>query len=118
MICVTSSTLARVIPAEESLDLVFGALADPTRRSLLSRLAEGPATVTELAKPFAVSLPAISRHLKVLESAGLLRRERDGKWHRIALDSRPLEPAIAFLARHRAMWEGNLDQLASYLEKP
>jgi DNA-binding transcriptional ArsR family regulator len=98
------------------LDATFGALADPTRRAILARLALGEATVTELAKPFDVSLPAVSKHLRVLESAGLLRREIDGRIHRCSLAPAPMKDAAAWIATYRAFWEAQLDALANYLE--
>ena len=110
----TRTALAR----DEQLDAVFSALGDPTRRRLLTRLSAGPASITELAEPFAMTLPAVSKHLRVLERAGLLRRERDGAYHRCCLDARPLETAATFLARYRPFWEGTLDALASYVERP
>jgi DNA-binding transcriptional ArsR family regulator len=118
MTAMPPSTAPEWIPEEERLDRLFGALADSTRRRILTRLTLGPAAITELARPFTMSLPAISRHIKVLEAAGLVRRERDGKWHHLQLETAALEPAAEFLDRHRAMWEGTLDQLAAYLENP
>jgi DNA-binding transcriptional ArsR family regulator len=100
-----------------TLDSVFSALADPTRRRILRRLARGPASVGQLARPFRISLPAVSRHLAVLERAGLLRRERDGKGRRCTLRPRPLRAASDELQRYRAFWEGTLDSLAQYLEE-
>jgi DNA-binding transcriptional ArsR family regulator len=98
------------------LDATFGALADPTRRALLARLAQGEATVTELAKPFDVSLPAVSKHLRVLESAGLLQREIDGRVHRCRLAAEPMKDASAWIEKYRAFWESQFDVLARYLE--
>lgn len=103
---------------DERLDAVFSALADPTRRRILARLARGSASVNELADPFAMTLPAVSKHLRVLERAGLLRRERDGWYHRCHLESRPLEDASKFLACYQPFWETTLDQLARYVEAP
>ncbi len=100
----------------ELLDATFGALADPTRRAILARLALGEATVTELATPFDVSLPAVSKHLRVLESAGLLRREIDGRVHRCRLAALPMKDAAAWIETYRAFWETQLDALARYLE--
>ncbi len=99
------------------LDAVFSALADPTRRRILQRLSRGPASVGELAEPFAMSLPAVSKQLTVLEDAGLMQRERDGRFHRCHLDARPLERAGEFIEHYRAFWEGTLEQLARYLEE-
>ena len=98
------------------LDATFGALADPTRRAILARLARGQAMVTELAEPFAMSLPAISKHLRVLESAGLLRREIDGRVHRCRLAANPMKNAAAWIAQYRAFWESQFDALEKYLE--
>ena len=95
------------------LDATFGALADPTRRAILARLARGEATVTELAAPFDVSLPAVSKHLRVLESAGLLRREIDGRIHRCRLAPEPMKDAAAWIETYRVFWEAQLDALAN-----
>jgi DNA-binding transcriptional ArsR family regulator len=103
---------------DEKLDAVFSALGDPTRRSILAKLAGGPASVSELAEPFAMTLPAVSKHLRVLERAGLMRRERDGWYHRCHLEAGPLEPAASFLARYQPFWERTLDELARYVETP
>jgi len=97
------------------LDATFGALADPTRRAILARLARGQAMVTELAEPFAMSLPAISKHLRVLESAGLLQREIDGRIHRCRLAAEPMKNAAAWIAQYRAFWETQFDALEKYL---
>lgn len=102
---------------EELLDRVFGALSNRTRRQLLARLAEGPAPIGELAEPFAMSLPAVSRHVAVLERAGLVRRHVDGRVHRCTLDATPLQQARAFVERYRVFWEHNLDALAAWLEE-
>jgi DNA-binding transcriptional ArsR family regulator len=102
--------------AEERLDRLFRALGDRTRRALLARLAERPAMVTELAKPFAMSLPAVSRHIRVLERARLVRRTVDGRIHHCALNPAPLETAEVWLRRYRRFWEGNLESLARYVE--
>jgi DNA-binding transcriptional ArsR family regulator len=98
------------------LDATFGALADPTRRALLARLALGETTVTELAAPFSMSLPAVSKHLRVLESAGLLRREIDGRVHRCRLAAEPMKDAASWIEQYRAFWETQFDSLAKYLE--
>ena len=98
------------------LDATFGALSDPTRRAILARLARGEATVTELAQPFNVSLPAVSKHLRVLESAGLLRREIDGRIHRCRLSPRPMKDAARWIEQYRRFWEDQFDALAKYLE--
>ena len=101
----------------ELLDRTFAALADPTRRSLLAQLAKGEERVTELARPHAMSLAAVSKHLIVLEKAGLVKRRRDGRVHSMALDPRPMQEAQAWLERYRKFWEGNLDNFEKYLEK-
>lgn len=98
-----------------NIDRTFAALADPTRRAILSRLASGEASVGELAKPFEMSLPAVSKHLKILEQAGLLERRRDGRTLFCRMEPKPLEDVSEWIARQRAFWEGSLDSLASYL---
>jgi DNA-binding transcriptional ArsR family regulator len=103
---------------DPKLDLVFQALSDPTRRSILERLTHGAASISELADPFSMTLPAVSKHLRVLERAGLLRRERQGWYHLCHLETRPLEDAASFLARYRPFWESTLDELAKYVENP
>jgi DNA-binding transcriptional ArsR family regulator len=100
-----------------ALDLVFAALSDPTRRGLLSLLTQTELCVTELARSFSISLPAVSKHLRVLEKAGLIRRERDGRVHRLRLEAKPMRDAAAWIERYREFWEGRLDALADYLEK-
>ena len=100
-----------------SLDATFSALADPTRRAILARLAYGEASVTELAEPFSVSLPAISKHLRVLERAGLLTREIDGRVHRCRLAAEPLKDAAEWIAPYQQFWEGQFDALAAYLHE-
>jgi DNA-binding transcriptional ArsR family regulator len=101
---------------EDRLDLVFRALADRTRRALLGSLAQGPAKVTDLAEPFNMSLPAVSKHLKVLERARLLVRAVDGRVHRCSLGAEPLQEAEQWLGRYRPFWEETLDGLARYVE--
>jgi DNA-binding transcriptional ArsR family regulator len=103
--------------ADDRLDLVFRALADPTRRALLSSLAQGPAKVTDLAEPFKMSLPAVSKHLKVLERAGLLVRAVDGRVHRCSLSAEPLWEVEQWLSSYRPFWEQTLDALARYVEE-
>ena len=97
------------------LDATFAALADPTRRAILARLARGEATVNELAEPFALSLPAISKHLKVLERAGLIERSRDAQRRPCRLATAPLDDAAAWIDRYRRQWEDRLDRLEDYL---
>lgn len=98
------------------LSMVFSALADPTRRAILARLSNGEAPVKDLAKPFALSGPAITKHLKVLERAGLISRSRDGQQRPCRLEPRALEPAADWIERFRAMWEERLDRLDAYLK--
>jgi DNA-binding transcriptional ArsR family regulator len=99
------------------LDRTFSALADPTRRRILAQLAHGEECVTELARPHAMSLAAVSKHLIVLEKAGLVKRHRQGRVHSLALQAKPMQEAQAWLDRYRKFWEGNLDQFEKYLDK-
>jgi DNA-binding transcriptional ArsR family regulator len=99
------------------LNRTFAALADPTRRSILAHLARGDKCVTHLAKPHAMSLPAVSKHLRVLEKAGLLRRRRYGRVHEMRLDAKPLRQAAQWVEEYRKFWQGSLDRLVEYLEK-
>jgi DNA-binding transcriptional ArsR family regulator len=101
-------------PAE--LDALFAALADPTRRAIVARLAEADRTVGELAEPFTISRPAVSKHLDVLERAGLVHRRAEGRTNRCTLDAAPLARATAWMQRYRSYWEGQLDRLTQYLE--
>jgi DNA-binding transcriptional ArsR family regulator len=101
--------------ATDQLSIVFGALADPTRRAILARLADGPATVNELAEPFAVTLPAISKHLKVLERAGLISRGREKQWRPCRLEAEPLREANEWTNRYRQFWESSFDKLDAHL---
>lgn len=101
----------------DPLSTAFQALADPTRRAILARLALGEASVGELAEPFRMSLPAVSKHLKVLEGAGFLAREKDGRVHRCRLEPAPLKEAADWIEHYRQFWESQLDQLARYLEQ-
>ena len=100
----------------ESLSLTFAALADPTRRAIVARLAQGEATVTELAEPFPISLPAISRHLKVLERAGLIARNRSAQSRPSTLRAEPLGEATAWMELCREIWESRLDRLDEHLK--
>lgn len=105
--------------AADPLDKTFAALAHPIRRAILTRLArEGSASVTDVAEPFDVSLMAVSKHLKVLDEAGLVRREKDGRVHRCSFDPEAMNPARDWIATHRAFWTERLDSLAAYLEAP
>jgi DNA-binding transcriptional ArsR family regulator len=103
--------------ATDRLSVIFAALADPTRRAILARLAEGEATVTELAEPFDISLPAISRHLKVLENAGLISRGRTAQWRTSTLQVGPLKEATDWMERYRAFWDENLNRLDAHLKR-
>ena len=102
---------------DAKLDRIFTALADPTRRAILKRLTIGEATVGELAKPFAMSRPAISKHLNVLERAGVVRRKADGRVNRCRFDGTSLLDAYAWMEHYRRFWENQLDELTLYLEK-
>lgn len=99
----------------DALSSTFSALADPTRRAILARLTRGEATVNEIAEPFKISLPAISRHLKVLESAGLITRGREAQWRPCKLEAAPLREVDGWLERYRAFWEGGFDKMEAYL---
>lgn len=101
----------------DRLDAVFAALADPTRRAILVRLADGEASVTALAEPFEMSLPAISKHLKVLERAGLIARGRAAQWRPCRLEAAPLKDAATWLEKYRRFWEQSFDRLDDYLKK-
>lgn len=101
----------------ETLDRTFAALADPTRRAILARLARGEASVTELAEPFAMSLPAISKHLKVLERAGLIARGREAQWRPCRLRAEPLREVADWTAEYRRFWEESFDRLEEYLRE-
>ena len=101
----------------DRLSATFAALADPTRRAILARLALGETAVTELAEPFAMSLPAVSKHLKVLERAGLIARGREAQWRPCRLDAKPLEQAAGWLEHYRQFWEARLDGLDGYLRE-
>ncbi|MBF6299955.1 winged helix-turn-helix transcriptional regulator [Nocardia amamiensis] len=102
---------------DDALSRTFAALADPTRRAILARLAEGEATVGELAEPFAMSLPAISKHLKVLERAGLVTRGRNAQWRPCRLDAAPLGAATDWLDRYRKFWDARFDRLDEHLHR-
>jgi DNA-binding transcriptional ArsR family regulator len=103
--------------SDDPLSAVFGALADPTRRAILARLARGQSTVSELAEPFDMSLPAVSKHLNVLEHAGLLHRSRDGRLRRCRLDPQPMQDASDWIESHRTFWEAQFDRLERFLEE-
>jgi DNA-binding transcriptional ArsR family regulator len=99
----------------DALTSTFAALADPTRRAILARLSLGEASVGELAEPFAISLPAVSKHLKVLERAGLIARRRAAQWRPCRLDPKPLKEVAGWLETYRRFWDESLDRLADYL---
>ena len=102
--------------ATDRLSVIFSALADPTRRAILARLADGDATVNELAQPFPISLPAISRHLRVLQQAGLIVRSRNAQWRSSSLRAEPLREATAWMEPYRHFWDTNLDRLDAHLQ--
>ena len=102
--------------SSDSLSLVFGALADPTRRAILEQLSTGVRSVSELAEPFAMSQPAISKHLKVLERAGLVVRGKDAQWRPRAINPAPLKEANVYLERFEKLWDERLDRMQSYLD--
>ncbi|ACY22612.1 regulatory protein ArsR [Gordonia bronchialis DSM 43247] len=101
--------------ATDQLSVVFSALADPTRRAILAELAERDATVTELTAPLSISMPAVSRHLKVLEHATLISRSRSGKWRASHLEAAPLREAADWIERYRKFWDTSLDRLDAHL---
>ena len=101
----------------DRLSTTFSALADPTRRAILARLISGEASVTELAEPFAMSLPAVSKHLKVLEHAGLITRGREAQWRPCRLEAGPLKDAADWLEHYRHFWEQSFDRLEEYLDE-
>lgn len=99
------------------LDRTFGALADPTRRRILEQLSHGDRCVTDLARPYSMSLPAVSKHLRVLEKAGLIRRRRDGRVHHLKLDAEPMKQAQQWIEEYRRFWEESFDRLDEYLKE-
>jgi DNA-binding transcriptional ArsR family regulator len=101
----------------DQLSVTFSALADPTRRAILARLTEGEASVTELAEPFAMSMPAVSKHLKVLERAGLIARGRSAQWRPCRLDAGPLADVAQWVEHYRRFWEGSFDRLDEHLRQ-
>jgi len=103
--------------APDQLSTTFAALADPTRRAILARLASGECSVTELAQPFEMSMPAVSKHLRVLERAGLIARGRDAQWRPCRLEPEPLKEVADWAERYRAMWEERFDRLEDYLQQ-
>lgn len=103
--------------AQDPLSTTLSALADPTRRAILARLSQGAATVNELAEPFDISLPSVSRHLKVLEGAGLISRGREAQWRPCRLEAAPLREVDGWLGRYRKFWEGSFDRMDAYLDE-
>jgi len=103
------------MPTPDTLSATLSALADPTRRAILARLAEGEATVNELARPFSISLPAVSRHLKVLEGAGLISRGREAQWRPCRLEAGALKDLDGWLERYRRFWSGSFDKMDAYI---
>jgi len=101
----------------DHLSATFAALADPTRRAILARLVSGECSVTELAEPFEMSMPAVSKHLRVLERAGLIARRREAQWRPCRLEARPLKDVADWAERYRSIWEQRLDRLDSYLQQ-
>ena len=101
----------------QQLSDIFAALADPTRRAIIERLAKGEASAGQLAEPFGISKPAVSKHLKVLEKANLIIRKKDAQWHRFQLQSATLKVATNWIARYQVFWEDQLDALSTYLEE-
>src|SRR5437763_11432195 len=102
--------------APDQLSATFAALADPTRRAILARLLSGERSVTELAEPFDMSMPAVSKHLRVLERAGLIARRKEAQWRHCRINGRPLKEVAAWAERYRHMWEERLDRLDQYLQ--
>ena len=101
----------------DQLSTTFAALADPTRRAILARLASGECSVTELARPFAMSMPAVSKHLRVLERAGLVARRREAQWRRCRIEAVPLKAVASWTEEYRHLWEARLDRLDAYLKQ-
>lgn len=108
---------AQPTTADDPLSVTFAALADPTRRAILAKLTEGEATVTELAEPFAMSLPAVSKHLKVLERAGLITRGREGQWRPCRLEAGPLKAVSDWMGNYRRFWEESFERLDEFLQE-
>jgi DNA-binding transcriptional ArsR family regulator len=109
--------MVKLLAADDRLSVIFGALADPTRRAILARLAIGDQTVSELTAPFAISMPAISRHLKVLQRAGLISRTRSGQHVSAVLRAAPLQEATDWMERYRQFWDDSLDRLDAHLRQ-
>ena len=109
--------MVQSITRTDPLSATFAALADPTRRAILARLASGECSVTELAEPFEMSLPAVSKHLKVLQRAGLIARGREAQWRPCRLEAAPLQDAADWIEHYRRFWEESLDRLDAYLKE-
>ena len=109
--------MVRNIDSADQLSTTFAALADPTRRAILARLSTGEASVTELAEPFEMSMPAISKHLKVLERAGLIARGREAQWRPCRLEAAPLKDVAEWVKRYQRFWEQRFDNLDAYLRE-
>jgi DNA-binding transcriptional ArsR family regulator len=105
------------MPAAQQLDLVFGALADGTRRAILARLAQGEATVNELVEPFKLAQPTISKHIKVLEGAGLVSRGREAQYRPVRLNAEPLRQASLWIGNYKTFWDESLEQLDAYVKE-
>jgi DNA-binding transcriptional ArsR family regulator len=105
------------IAADDHLSMTFAALADPTRRAILARLASGESSVSALAEPFEMSMPAVSKHLRVLERAGLIARRREAQWRPCRIEAAPLKDAANWMERYRHIWEQRLDRLDGYLQE-
>jgi len=103
--------------SSHTLDRTFAALADPTRRGMLEHLSRGDMCVTDLARPYSMSLPAVSKHLRVLENAGLVHRRRNGRIHSLKLEAAPMQQAQQWIEEYRKFWEGSLDRLDEYLKQ-
>ena len=103
--------------ATDTLSVTLAALADPTRRAILARLSQGEATVNEIAAPFDIALPSVSRHLKVLEGAGLISRGRQAQWRPCKLEAAPLKQVHGWLEEYRKFWEGSFDRMEAYLKE-
>ena len=106
-----------MVRASDNLSIIFSALADPTRRAILARLTDGEATVTELAEPFEISLPAVSQHLKVLERAGLIARGREAQWRPCRLEAAPLKEVVDWAENFRRFWDASYARLDAYLQQ-
>lgn len=105
------------MPSTDALSTTFAALADPTRRAILARLASGECSVTALAEPFAMSLPAVSKHLRVLERAGLVSRRADAQWRHCSIDAGPIKDIVDWAAHYQHLWQGRLNRLDAYLQR-